>query len=82
MKEKTSITLSKEVIGEIDRMAGSDQSRSAFIEAALRKYMVDRARAERDKRELELINRNVSQLNRDALDTLDYQAPVVDSPED
>ena len=35
MKEKTSITLSKEVLTGIDRIAGSKQSRSAFIEAVL-----------------------------------------------
>ena len=33
MKEKTSITLSQEVLKSIDRIAGSKQSRSAFIEA-------------------------------------------------
>jgi metal-responsive CopG/Arc/MetJ family transcriptional regulator len=39
MKEKTSIMLSKEVLTDIDRIAGSKQSRSAFIEAVLRQYL-------------------------------------------
>jgi len=45
MKEKTSITLSPEVLSGIDRIAGSKQSRSAFIEAVLLQYLRDRARA-------------------------------------
>jgi len=36
MKEKTSVTLSPEVLTGIDRLAGSKLSRSAFIEKVLR----------------------------------------------
>jgi len=82
MKEKTSITLSKEVLTGIDRIAGSKQSRSAFIEMVLQQYLRDRARAQRDARDIELINRHAEQLNRDALDSLEYQAPLGDFPED
>jgi metal-responsive CopG/Arc/MetJ family transcriptional regulator len=39
MKERTSITLSKDLLGEID--PGSKHSRSAFIEWVLRKYLRD-----------------------------------------
>jgi metal-responsive CopG/Arc/MetJ family transcriptional regulator len=46
MKEKTSITLSKEVLAGIDRIAGSKQARSAFIEAVLTQYLRRRARAQ------------------------------------
>jgi len=82
MKEKTSITLSREVLSGIDRVAGSKQSRSAFIEAVLAQYLRNRARAERGARDLAIINRNAEQLNRDALDGLDYQAPIGDFPEE
>ena len=75
MKEKTSITLSKEVLTGIDRIAGSRQSRSAFIETVLLQYLRDRTRAQRDARDIELINRNAKRLNRDAEDGLDDQAP-------
>ena len=75
MKEKTSITLSKEVLTGIDRVAGSKQSRSAFIEAVLQQYLRQRARAQRDARDIELINRNAEKLNRDAEDGLEDQAP-------
>jgi metal-responsive CopG/Arc/MetJ family transcriptional regulator len=81
-KEKTSITLSREVLSGIDRMAGSKQSRSAFIESVLAEHLRARARAERDKRDLEIINRNAEKLNREALDVLEYQAPLGDFPEE
>ncbi len=82
MKEKTSVTLSKEVLSGIDRAAGSKQSRSAFIEAVLAQYLRQRARAERGARDLAIINRNAEQLNRDAMDGLEYQASLGDFPEE
>ncbi|MFZ0955367.1 MAG: hypothetical protein WAN60_03425 [Candidatus Sulfotelmatobacter sp.] len=81
MKEKTSITLSREVLSGIDRIAGSKKSRSAFIESVLQQYLKERTRARRDARDLAIINRNAQQLNRDALDGLEYQAPLGDFPE-
>lgn len=75
MKEKTSITLSREVLTGIDRVAGSKQSRSAFIESVLQQYLRQRARAQRDARDIELINRHADELNAEAEDVLRYQAP-------
>ena len=74
MKEKTSITLSKEVLAGIDRAAGSKQSRSAFIEAVLAQYLRKQARAQIEARDLELINRAADQLNEEVEDVLRYQA--------
>jgi metal-responsive CopG/Arc/MetJ family transcriptional regulator len=82
MKEKTSITLSRDVLTGIDRVAGSKQSRSAYIEAVLAEHLHARARAHRDARDVAIINRNAEQLNRDALDGLDDQAPLGDYPEE
>jgi metal-responsive CopG/Arc/MetJ family transcriptional regulator len=82
MKEKTSITLSREVLTGIDRIAGSKQSRSAFIEAILQRYLKERSRARREARDLAIINRNAEQLNRDALDALEDQAPLGDFAEE
>ena len=75
MKEKTSITLSREVLKGIDRVAGSRQSRSAFIETVLNQYLRQREHAQRDARDIELINRHAAKLNRDAEDGLEDQAP-------
>jgi metal-responsive CopG/Arc/MetJ family transcriptional regulator len=80
MKEKTSITLSREVLAGIDHAAGSKLSRSAFIEAVLLRYLRERKRAQRDARDLEIINRNAEELNREALDVLEYQTPLGDFP--
>ncbi len=73
MKEKTSITLSKEILTRIDRMAGSKQSRSAFIEAVLAQYLRQQARAQIEARDLELINKAADELNDDVEDVLRYQ---------
>jgi metal-responsive CopG/Arc/MetJ family transcriptional regulator len=74
MKEKTSITLSQEVLAGIDRLAGSKHSRSAFIERVLRRFLRERARAEAQARDLERINRGAGRLNQEAIDVLEYQA--------
>lgn len=82
MKEKTSITLSREILTGIDLIAGQKQSRSAFIENVLREHIRAKARAERDARDLEIINRNAKRLNRDAEDGLELQAPLGERPEE
>lgn len=82
MKEKTSITLSKEVMAGIDRVSGSKRSRSAYIESVLAAHLRDRAKAERDARDVAIINRNAKRLNRNAEDGLEYQASLGDRPEE
>jgi metal-responsive CopG/Arc/MetJ family transcriptional regulator len=75
MKEKTSITLSKDLLARVDRLAGSKQSRSAFIERVLRKYFQDRRRTSIQARDFELLNQAADRLNREADEVLEYQAP-------
>jgi metal-responsive CopG/Arc/MetJ family transcriptional regulator len=75
MKEKTSVTLSPDVLTRIDRLAGSKRSRSAFIEDVLRQYLQQRVKAERAARDVAIINRYAKELNADAEDGLDDQAP-------
>jgi metal-responsive CopG/Arc/MetJ family transcriptional regulator len=72
MKEKTSITLSSDLLADIDRVAGS-RSRSAFIERVLRKYLNQRARAARDAQDIEKINKAAESLNAEAAEVLEYQ---------
>jgi metal-responsive CopG/Arc/MetJ family transcriptional regulator len=76
MKEKTSITLSSDVLAQVDRTAGSKASRSAFIESVLREYFKAKVRAAINARDLELINANADYLNREMEDVLQYQAPI------
>jgi metal-responsive CopG/Arc/MetJ family transcriptional regulator len=73
MKVKTSITLSSEVLGEIDRLAGSKSSRSALIERVLRRHLLERVRAAINACDLEKINRAADQLNAEANDVVEYQ---------
>jgi metal-responsive CopG/Arc/MetJ family transcriptional regulator len=81
MRAKTSITLSKDVLARIDRLAGSKHSRSAFIERVLRRYLRQRERAAMNARDLELINRAAERLNREAEEVLQYQAADSQSTE-
>jgi metal-responsive CopG/Arc/MetJ family transcriptional regulator len=76
MKEKTSITLSADVLARIDRLAGSSPSRSAFIESVLRGYLLEHERAAVQARDLERINHAADQLNAEAGDVMEYQASV------
>lgn len=74
MKEKTSITLSGDILTAIDRLAGSKQSRSAFIERVLREFLRERARAAVQTRDLERINAAAQRLNAEAAEVMEYQA--------
>jgi len=73
MKEKTSITLSRDVLAGIDRLAKSKHSRSAFIEQVLRRYLQERGRAAVEARDLEQINAAADRLNSEAEDAIGYQ---------
>lgn len=74
MKEKTSITLSSEVLAKVDYLAGSKVSRSAFIERVLRHYFRERTRRKAHARDLERINAAADRLNLEAAEVLEYQA--------
>jgi metal-responsive CopG/Arc/MetJ family transcriptional regulator len=76
MKQKTSITLSSDILSEVDRSSGSKSSRSAFIEMVLREYFKEKVREAINQRDLELINANADYLNGEALDVLRYRAPI------
>jgi len=76
MKEKTSITLSSDLLADVDKSAGAAKSRSAFIEGVLREYFKEKIRQAIHQRDIELINANADYLNREAMDVLRYQAPI------
>lgn len=70
MRVKTSITLPEELLGRRDRV---DNNRSALLERAALAYLAHIEREKRDQKDVEIINRNAERLNREALDTLEYQ---------
>lgn len=76
MKIKTSITLSADVIKAIDLHIGKFRSRSEFIEAAARKFIVQLEREKAEQRDLEIINSSADSLNAEAEDVLGYQVPL------
>lgn len=76
MKQKTSITLSSDIVAEVDRDAGSKASRSAFIESVLREYFRTKLRNAINERDLKLINEHVEYLSRESRELNDYEAPI------
>ena len=78
MKAKTSLTLSEDVVKSLDKLAGAELSRSAFIEKILRDFLNRRAQARRDARDVAAINRHAAQLNAEMSDTLSFQANPAD----
>lgn len=76
MKVKTSISLSQDVLVDVDRRADRFGSRSELIEAALRMFLDALARQERDARDRAILDQNAERLNREAADALAWQADV------
>ncbi len=72
MKVKTSITLSEELLTEVDRAAGSE-SRSTFIEGVLRGFLRKRALNQEQDRDRGILDRVAEALNEEAFDVLQYQ---------
>ena len=76
MKIKTSITLSQEILTLIDQHVEGENSRSAFIELAVKTYLEIIRRSKRDQNDLQIINRLSEKLNREAIDVLHFQAEL------
>jgi metal-responsive CopG/Arc/MetJ family transcriptional regulator len=74
MKRKTSVSLSEDVLAQVDRYAGSSGSRSAYIERVLRWHLRRRARAELDARDRELLDASADRLTAEAEEVLADQA--------
>ncbi len=77
MKQKISITLSSDLVKEVDRTAGRNGSRSEFIENLVREYFKAKVRESLNARDAELINRHADYLNREMEDVLRYRAPIL-----
>ena len=73
MKVKTSVTLSEDLVESIDNQSGPQTNRSEFIEKAVRSYIKQIIRDQKNARDLETINRHADQLNDEAKDVLSYQ---------
>ena len=74
MKIKTSITLPKELLQEIDARIDAQQlSRSEFIEEAVRAFLAHTDRIELEAREAVILRKHAAALNAEMADVLEYQ---------
>jgi metal-responsive CopG/Arc/MetJ family transcriptional regulator len=76
MKAKVSLTLSADLLQELDQMAGRGDSRSSFIEKILRSFVAQRAQRRRLAREVAAINEHAAKLNAEMSDALSFQTAV------
>lgn len=72
-KEKTSVSLSGELLQAVDSITGKAE-RSAFVERALRSYLKRIVRRHRNERDLRVINTNAAAINREAELLMELQA--------
>jgi metal-responsive CopG/Arc/MetJ family transcriptional regulator len=74
MKVKTSITLSEDLLREIDaRVEARGRSRSEFIEEAVRAFLAHADRLSLQAREAALLRQHAAALNAEMADILEYQ---------
>jgi metal-responsive CopG/Arc/MetJ family transcriptional regulator len=74
MKIKIFITLSEELLREIDaRLKAQPRTRSDFIEAAVRAFFAKADRIARQTREAALLQKHAPALNAEMADVLQYQ---------
>ena len=76
MKVKISITLSEELIRQIDALSSQYGTRSALIERAVRDFLATAAQRQREARDLEILNRRAEALKAEAVDDLSYQVEL------
>ena len=71
---KTSVTIDQRVLRAIDKATSRGRSRSRVIEEAAREFLLRRARAAREARDLEILNETAEALNREMEEVLAFQA--------
>jgi len=76
MKQKTSVTLSEDVLAGLKRASRRGESRSETVDRLLRERLADQAAHLARAREVDQINRHADALNAEALDVLGYQGDV------
>jgi metal-responsive CopG/Arc/MetJ family transcriptional regulator len=73
MKTRISIAIAKNVLAEVDYLAGCKRFRSSVIGRILREYFQDSANSALRRGDLELLNDAAERLNREAAEVLTYQ---------
>jgi metal-responsive CopG/Arc/MetJ family transcriptional regulator len=73
-ENKTSVTLSEELLDTIDRLPDHHCNRSLFLETAAWIYIRQIQRTEPEPPDLAILNRRADYLNEEVNDALAYQA--------
>jgi metal-responsive CopG/Arc/MetJ family transcriptional regulator len=73
MKVKTSVSLSEACLHALDQLSGGN--RSALIEEAVVEYIERRRRKARGHKDRQIIADNAKSLERDVLESLEFQVP-------
>ncbi len=73
MKIKTSITLSPEVLADLDRLVGDGTNRSQLIEKAVREFIRNAKRQQRDADDRSTLDAHAEEFAREMEETLSYQ---------
>lgn len=76
MKVKTSVTLSEDLVREMDDVSSQYGNRSALVEQAVRDFLAAAAKRRRDAQDLEILNRQADVLNKEAEEVLTYQVDL------
>jgi metal-responsive CopG/Arc/MetJ family transcriptional regulator len=76
MKVKTSITLSEDILKFLEKESRKGESRSEVIDRLLRETITTNHRQAREAKDLELINKHIDELNKEAEDVLEYQVEI------
>jgi len=76
MKIKASVTLSEDLMSQIDAQSERFGNRSAFIEQAVRHFLAIEAQRARDVQDLEILNEHADALNKEAADVLSFQVDL------
>jgi metal-responsive CopG/Arc/MetJ family transcriptional regulator len=76
MRQKTSVTLSEDLLDALRKATKKGESRSQAVERLLRETLAREARMAQDGRDLALINRHAERLNAEAEDVLAYQVDL------
>ena len=76
-KVKTTVTIPKDLLSEVDIFAKEFRSRSEFVETSLRDLVERKRRQQKTKltreEEIELMNRYADEHREELLETLSYQ---------
>ena len=76
MKVKVSVTLSEDLMNQIDTLSSRYGNRSALIEQAVRHFLAVEEQRKRDAQDLDRLNAHAESLNEEAMDVLSYQVDL------